>query len=52
MLQNACYMFLKNETKQNDHEKKRKKGSPGGSRTKTFDVQGQRLSIIAPRNHC
>ena len=33
MLQNASYMLKRNETKQNDYEKK-KKFSPGGSQTR------------------
>ena len=45
MLQNASYTFLKNETKQSDYEKKKKKAHPAGVEPKTFDVQGQRLSI-------
>ena len=32
--------------------KKRKKAQQAGVEPKTYDVQGQRLTIIAPRNHC
>ena len=40
MLQNACYMFLKNETKQNDHEKKEKKAHLVGVEPRPLTCKG------------